>query len=281
MLVVAGLGGEPAYAEAFASNARAAANHAEQSGATVTLLHGDDARGEAIQDALRDIAGKADAEDLAIVQLIGHGSWDEEHYRFNIPGPDSTADDLAAWLATVPARKVLILATSASGAAIDALQTANATVLAATRDGRERNAVLFGHYWTQALASASADVDKDQRISAEEAFDFAAQAVAGRYQSEGRIATEHARREGPKANATLALLSGGDARRALDPALAALVERSDALSDEVERLKSQKTTLDEDDYFARLQELLLELAQVERQLQGRHEANERSSEDDE
>ena len=53
------------------------------------------------------------------------------------------------------------------------------------------------------------------------------------------------------------------------------------MSDEVERLKSQKTTLDEDDYFARLQELLLELAQVERQLQGRHEANERSSEDDE
>ena len=42
MLVVAGLGGEPAYAEAFASNARAAADHAEQSGATVTLLHGDD-----------------------------------------------------------------------------------------------------------------------------------------------------------------------------------------------------------------------------------------------
>lgn len=267
MLVVAGLGGEPVYAEAFASHAGAAATHAEQTGAAVTVLLGDGASRAAIQEALADMAASVAANDVAVVQLIGHGSWDEEHYRFNVPGPDPTGADLAAWVAALPAQRVLILATSSSGAAIDALPTANTTLLAATRDGRERNAVLFADYWTQALASASADSDKDRRISADEAYDFAAQAVANHYQQEGRIATEHPRREGAPASVALALLPGPRGRAEITPALAALVQRSDALSVEVERLKSRKETLDEDDYFARLQELLLELARVERELQ--------------
>ena len=267
MLVVAGLGGEPAYAEAFASHAQAAADHAEQTGAVVTLLSGGDASRAAIEEALAKMAASAEANDVAVVQLIGHGSWDEENYRFNVPGPDLSGADLAAGLAALPVRRVLILATSASGAAIDALATASTTMLTATRDGRERNAVVFGDYWTQALASDAADVDKDRRISADEAYDFAAQAVANHYRQEGRIATEHSRREGAKADVTLALLHSPQELPEITPARASLVQRSDELSAQVERLKSQKETFDEDDYFARLQELLLELAQVERQLQ--------------
>ena len=274
MLVVAGLGGEPAYAEAFASQAEAVADHARQAGAAVTLLAGTAARREAIRDALADVARAAGAGDVAIVQLIGHGSWDDETYRFNVPGPDPSAADLAAWLAAVGARQVLILATSASGAAVDTLQKDGATVLAATRDGRERNAVLFGDYWTKALASAAADADKDRRISADEAFDHTARAVADHYQRDGRIATEHPKRAGPPATATLALLDGRERQRESDPALASLTQRSDTLRQAVERLRGRKATLDEDDYFARLQELLLELARVERQLQGQPEHDE-------
>ena len=274
VVVVAGLGGEPAYAEAFAAQAEAAADHARRTGAAVTLLVGDAARREAIRDALADIARLADAEDLAIIQLIGHGSWDDENYRFNVPGPDPSAADLAAWLAALASQQVLILATSASGAAVDALLKDDATVLAATRDGRERNAVLFGDYWTKALADAAADVDKDRRISADEAFDYTAAAVAEHYRRNGRIATEHPKRTGPPANATVALLDSGEDRRPRDPALASLAERSDALRQAVERLRGQKATLHEDDYFARLQELLLELARVERQLQGERETEE-------
>ena len=271
MLVVAGLGGEPAYASAFAHQARAAVEHAKQTGATVRLLVEDAAAGDAIRDALADIAAQADADDLAIVQLIGHGSWDEEHYRFNVPGPDPTAADLGAWLGEVSARQLLILATSASGAAIDTLRADGRTVMAATRDGRQRNAVVFGDYWTQSLASAAADVNKDRRISAEEAFDFTAQAVANHYEQEGRIATEHARQEGPGASAALAFLGDTAPVREIDPALASLAERSDALSQAVESLRSEKAALDEEGYFARLQELLLELAQVERRLQAHRE----------
>ena len=275
MLVVAGLGGEPTYADAFSNQARAAAEHAEQTGATVRLLQGDAAGRDAIRDALADIAAHVDADDVVVLQLIGHGSWDEEHYRFNVPGPDPTADDLGVWLGDLSARQLLILATSASGAALDKLSdklSANRrTVMAATRDGRQRNAVVFGDYWTKSLASPAADVDKDRRISADEAFDFTVQEVANHYQQDGRIATEHARREGAAANATLAFLGDTAPERELDPALASLVERSDALSQEVERLKSEKATLEEEDYFARLQELLLELAQVERSLEAHRE----------
>ena len=278
MLVVAGLGGEPAYASAFENQARVAAEHAEQTGATVRLLLEDAAGRDAIRDALADIGAQADADDLAIVQLIGHGSWDEEHYRFNVPGPDPTAADLGAWLGDVSARQLLILATSASGAAIDTLSADRRTVMAATRDGQQRNAVVFGDYWTQSLASAAADVNKDRRISADEAFDFTAQAVANHYQQEGRIATEHARQDGPGASTALAFLGDAAPARAIDPALASLVERSDALGQEVERLKDEKAGLDEADYFARLQELLLELAQVERRLQAHRQGG--SAEDE-
>ena len=52
MLIVAGLGGEPEYAAAFAAQADAAAAQADAAGADVVLLTGKDARREAIGAAI-------------------------------------------------------------------------------------------------------------------------------------------------------------------------------------------------------------------------------------
>ncbi len=276
MLIVAGLGGEPDYAEAFIAQADAAATEAKAVGAAVSLLVGDGARREDIRAAIAEIAAAAGVDDAVIVQLIGHGSWDDEHYRFNVPGPDPTADDLAAWLAALTAkRQLVVIATSASGAAIEPLQRDARAIITATRDGRERNAVAFGGFWADALVDPSADADKDQRVSAEEAFRFAERAVADHYRSHQRIATEHPRREGSATSFLLAVVaeeSIGDQWRQFDPALDPLAKRQGELLREIEQLKVRKSGMAEDDYFARLQSLLLELAPIERQLRDSRES---------
>ena len=264
VLVVAGLGGEPAYEEAFQTYAAAAADSATATGATVTLLTGEAATGAAIQQALADIGAAANG-DAVVAHFIGHGSYDGEHYRFNVPGPDPTGKDLAAWLAPLPQRRLVILATSASGGALP-LFADSVAVISATRDGREVNAVAFPRFWSAALTDTAADTDKDGRLSAAEAFRYAESAVAAHYEGEGRIATEHPLLTGAAAQFVLANVARVEEKQAVDEATAHLLERSETLTRRVNDLKTKRSDYEPHEYFAELQELLLELALVERQL---------------
>lgn len=260
MVVVAGLGGEPVYASAFVEQAQATANAVEHLAAGVTLLVGEDAGRAAIRDALA-AHRESPPEDPVVVVLIGHGSYDGEHYRFNVPGPDPTADDLADWLAPLPSqRQLVVLATSASGAAVDVLKDEGRAVIAATKDGHEANAVVFGRFWAAALNEPRADIDKDGRIDADEAFRFVEQAVARHYEDAQRIATEHPRREGDIVRFELATIGG---EGALDASAAA---RREQLLAEIEALRNAKGRHAEEEYFATLQELLLALSAVESEL---------------
>ena len=272
-LIVAGLGGEADYETAFTTQAEAAADHARAAGSAVALLTGQAATRAGIAAAIADIAATANAEDVVIVHLIGHGSWDEEHYRFNVPGPDPTAGDMARWLDSVAAeRQLAIVATSAGGAALAPLRRDGRALVAATRDGREKNAVVFGGIWTEALADPRADADKNGRISAAEAFRFAEEGVAEYYASRQRIATEHPLLDGDGTGFAVALaVAAGEAPAVTevadaDPEVAYLVRRVDELTGAIDALKARKRGLAEDDYFTRLQVLLMELAGVERQL---------------
>lgn len=269
MLVVTGLGGEPEYAQAFAEQGDASARHAEAAGAAVSLLTGNAAEREAIRDAIEAIAKESDETDVFVVQLIGHGTFDGEHYRFNVPGPDPTAEDLAAWLEPVTAKRQLaVIATSASGAAQEVLAHEGRAVITATRHGRERNASLFGGFWTDALNAHGADVDKDERISADEAFQFAERAVADYYEDQQRIATEHPRLEGDAAGFIVARTAPEEP---IEPELAHLVGRVDELTAAIDALKADRRVLTDDDYFAKLQELLLDLAVVDRELKAKRQ----------
>ena len=264
ILIVTGLAGEPDYAQAFAQQGDASARHAEAAGATVTLLTEENARREGIRDAIESIARESKESDRIVVQLIGHGTFDGEHYRFNVPGPDPTAEELAAWLKPVTAKRQLaVIATSASGAAQEVLALEGRAVITATRHGRERNASLFGGFWAQALDSPGADVDKDDRISADEAFRFAERALAAYYEDHQRIATEHPRLEGDAGSFIVARTRPGEP---VEPELLHLVGRVDELTAAIDKLKTDRRVLTDDDYFAKLQDLLLELAQVDQEL---------------
>src|SRR5580693_10455868 len=159
-VTVAGLGGEPDYEQRFTALAKdldklfkAAANDAH-----VYTFTGSDATKARLTDTLGQIAREAKPEDEFTLILIGHGSYDGEVYKFNLPGPDISGEDLALLCDRIPAKRQLIVnTTSASGGSIGALQKAGRIVITATKTGTEKNATVFARYWVEALGDASTD----------------------------------------------------------------------------------------------------------------------------
>jgi hypothetical protein len=281
---VAGLGGEPDYEQRFAALAVDLDRITRAAGATshVVTLSGPPATREHLQQALMDIAGTAQADDVLVITLIGHGSFDGTQYKFNLPGPDVSAEQLAAWCDKIAATRQLIVNTSsASGGSVKALQRHDRVVIAATKTGTEKNATVFARYWVEALQDPGADTDKNQIITALEAFQYAIHKTAAFYETEKRLATEHAVfEEGGKSApvrdasadsggmlASFALVRlGGDAKVATDPAKLALLKQKEQLEQKIDLLKYQRAAMSADDYRAQLSQTLVALAKVQQEL---------------
>ena len=214
-VTVAGLGGEPDYEQRFTALAKDLDKlfKAAASDAHVYTFTGSDATKAHLTDTLAQIAREAKPDDEITLILIGHGSYDGEQYKFNLPGPDISGEDLAILCDRIPAKRQLIVnTTSASGGSIGALQRAGRVVIAATKTGTEKNATVFARYWVDALGDTSADTDKNESITALEAFVYADRKTAAFYESQKRLATEHAvfedtgKKEGVRAPSTEWLL---------------------------------------------------------------------------
>ena len=77
------------------------------------------------------------------------------------------------------------------------------------------------------------------------------------------MATEHARMEGPESGI---LVSRLEPERLPDAASRRLAARRAEVEEAIDGLRDEKDAMEIDAYFARLQELLLELAVIEREL---------------
>lgn len=267
-LIVQGLGGEEGYTEQFNATAEAL-RRASQSlgGAQVTTLAGETATREKILAQFRMLAKTLKADDRVAVYFIGHGSYDGYEFKFNIPGPDLTGAELAKSLDALPAKNQLVVLTgSASGAVADALKKASRVVITATRSGNERNVTYFVTALAQAIDNAASDVDKNGRITVQEAFDAANRAVKDHYEREKRLASEHPRLEGElAARFTLAQLGAAGAAGA--GAVSAAQPERERLNSQIEELRLRKDGMSEAQYAAELERLLLELAQLEERLE--------------
>ena len=89
-------------------------------------------------------------------------------------------------------RQLIVNATSASGGSVAALEKPGRGVIAATKNGTEKNATVFARYWVEALQTPPPTCDKSDSISAMEAFTYAQRKTAAFYESQKRLATEHA-----------------------------------------------------------------------------------------
>lgn len=262
-LFVAGLGGEPDYEQRFQSLAREGARLAGGE-----ALLGPQANKQALRDSIARAASELGEDGAFTLVLIGHGTYDGLSYKFNLPGPDVTAEELRAWLDPVKARQIVVLATSASGAALKELAHPRRAVFAATRSGMEKNAVTFPRYFVEALRDPAADSDKNEAVSALEAFRYAAQKTAAFFETQKRIATEHAAMEDPAAIGRAALVRFGAAQQALqNPARRALLAHREKIEIEIEKLKREKAAMPPDDYKKRLQALLVALANIQEEIE--------------
>jgi len=267
VLIVGGLGGEERYETRFAEEierlGRSARESAGETG-SVTVVPGSEAKQAKLAESLAALKDRLSEDDELAVYLIGHGTSTGRAYKFNIPGPDITADWLAERLDAMSAkRQVVVIATSSSGAAMEALEAPGRIVVTATKNGRERNAAWFSKYWTDAFEDPEADTNKDERITVQEAFAFADAKVQGFFESASNLATEHARLSGDAAETfTLARL-GKAAELRGNPALRPFITQRDAVEQRIEQLKLRKEAMDENAYFDELETLLLELATLD------------------
>lgn len=284
-VTIAGMGGEPDYETRFTS--LAAEVHKLMSAAPDTQSHlftGSLSLKAKVRETLQQIAQAAKPEDSVIVTLIGHGTFDGADYKINLPGPDLSGTELAGLLGRIPAQRQLVVnTTSASGGSIASLQKANRVVVSATKSGTEKNATVFARYWVEALRNPAADTDKNEAVSALEAFRFADQKTVQYYETQKRLATEHAVLEdtgkgdgvrAPSAEngqglaaARLTLLQMGAAQiAAKDPAKQKLLARREEIEKRIDQLKYNKASLPTEDYRKQLSALLLELSKVQAEI---------------
>jgi len=226
-----------------------------------------------IQKAFATLKQQLKPGDTFFLFFIGHGSGDDGIYKFNISGPDYTADDYNKLLSTLPAgRTVIVLGTPASGAAIEKFAGKNRVVITATRSGQEGNDTVFYDYFLEALQSPAADEDKDQKISVWEAFKYAVAGTERFYKEEGRLATEHPQISDNGTEKTgvttkeiplVARATSFQVDRPIvssDPKLQALLNQKRELEQKIEDLRINKSAIPEAEYDKQMESLLVELA---------------------
>lgn len=280
VILVVGAAGTAEYGELFRAWADRWRSAAEAGGAHVTVIGGaetPDAEDDlgAVFHALANAS--AQSERPLWLVCIGHGTFDGRSAKFNLRGPDLSATDLAASLNSLQRPTAIVLCASGSGPFLKPLSAEGRVVVTATDGGGEINFSRFGDYLSRAIADASADLDKDEQVSLLEAFRVATTRTDEFYKAEGRIVTEHAllddNGDGGGARAgELEQPGASDGRRAgqwrlvLSETELRLTPDARAERDRLElalfELRDRKSQLDEDRYFAQLEALLIQIAEI-------------------
>ena len=273
-VTVTGLGGEPDYEQRFAGWGREIDKTLRDAGGDARVVTLTAPTREKVRAAMAAVAREAKPEDALVLMLIGHGTWDGTEYKFNLPGPDLSSAELAGLLDRVKAaRQLVVNMTSASGGSMEGLRKPNRIVVCATRSGTEKNATVFARYWVEALRDPAVDTDKNETVSALEAFRYAQRKTAAFYETEKRLATEHAvledggKGDGPLASVFPVLRLGRTAAAARDPAKLKLLAAKEDLEQRIDRLKYQKAAIPPDEYKKQLAALLIELARTQEALE--------------
>jgi hypothetical protein len=286
LLLVLGAPGEAQYGELFQTWAERWKSAAQRGGLKVSVIGKDQSETgthrEQVQHVLKD--SQTDSERPLWLVLIGHGTYDGKSARFNLAGPDVSADELATWLTSLK-RPVAVIDCSASSAPfLLSLSAPARIVITATKSGGEENFARFGEFLAQSIDDPTADLDKDDQTSLWEAYLSASRKTQEFYESDGRLMTEHALLDdnGDQQGTRADLFRGLQVRDGLSighPVDGAIAHRwhlvpspqdaelspeirhqRDQLELEVLELRKRKSTLNTDEYYQQLEKLLVELA---------------------
>jgi hypothetical protein len=239
---------------------------------------------EGVRGACADLAKRLTADDQLLVVLIGHGTAaDADQAKFNLVGPDLSAEEWAALVAPIKARIVFVDTTAGSAPFLHRLAGRGRVVITADDSAAQRFETVFPEYFVQALQDASADTDKDGRLSIWEAFAFASDGVRMHYEGAAKLPTERAvlddngdglgrdaesdGRDGELARAVYLAPQAQPASS--DPELASLIAERAARQAELDKLRASKDDLAPDRYDEELEKLLVEIARLSQQIRER------------
>ncbi len=233
-----------------------------------------------VKTALSEIRKAAGKDDLVLVVLLGHGTFDGDAAKFNLVGPDLTAREWNQMLSGVPGRLVVVNTTSSSYPFLEALKAKGRVVITATNSAAQKYATVFPEYFVKAIGEASTDLDKNGRTSIFEVFEATSLAVKQHFDQRGQLTTERAllddtgsgtgREQGGEGpDGGLARLWHLDAELAAatsDPELAALLRQQRALETEAEGLKQRRDEMPAEEWQAAYEKLMIELARVSQEI---------------
>ncbi len=288
LVVVIGAAGEPQYGKQFQDSAGRWSELAVRADAEITTIGlaapATSSDREQLRQRLTEIAA-SEASSLWLV-MIGHGTFLKGDAKFNLRGPDVSANDLNQWLDAISIPTVIINGTSASGPFVNALAKQNRIVLTATKSGTEDNYARFSEYFAHAIDNPAADLDHDDEVSLLEAFLLASNQTQSFYANEGRISTEHALLDdnGDGLGTPSTMFDGvyakspKDSTKQADGAIAAgtilipseepleltpeeLAQRS-KIEAQLNQLRSERESLSDDEFDKRLESLLRPLSKI-------------------
>ena len=288
VLIVVGAPGEATFGDQFAAWAKHWQQAAQKAGAQSSILGLETNSPVADREAFEKILAeepKESPEEWWLV-LIGHGTFDGREAKFNLRGPDLTSSNLSAWLKPFKRPLAIVDASSSSAPFLKDLSAPDRVLITATRSGNEQNFARLGQYLAEAIADPAADLDKDGQTSLLEAWLMAARRTADFYQTEARLATEHSLLDdngdglGTPADWFRGVRAVKKAKEgaALDGLRAHQLHlvrsaseeqmpaerraRRDALELQVAALRDRKGQMAEDEYYLKLETLLVEMAEL-------------------
>jgi hypothetical protein len=288
VIVVVGAPGAPEYGAQFNEWADRWHDAAKKATADFQRVGSGDAATPNDRERLQKLLADSAAETAAPVWLIfiGHGTFDGRVAKFNLRGPDLSAEELAAWLGPLKRPVAVIQCASASSPFINRLAGKDRVIITATKSGDEQNFARFGQYMASTIADLRADLDKDAQVSLLEAYLTACRQLEEFYSQEARLATEHPllddngdglgtpaawfrglratqrAKDGATLDGTRSHqfhLIASDRERQLPPDV---LHRRDELELKIAALRDEKGELKEDVYYERLEKLMLELAKL-------------------
>jgi hypothetical protein len=230
-----------------------------------------------------DLRRRLTRDDTLLVVLVGHGTIDGTDAKFNLVGPDLTAQEWKGLVEGLTGRLIFVDTTSSSFPFLEELSQRGRVVITATDSAQQRFATVFPEYFVKALSDLSSDYDKNRRLSMWEVFTAASAGVKQYYEQRGQLSTERPLidddgdrvgrdAEAPGMDGTLSRSINLDAEpgsASADVAIAALERQRAALEAQLEDLKARRGSMSEEAYQAELERIVVQIARIARQIRQR------------
>lgn len=230
-----------------------------------------------VRALLTKLAQDMKREDVLLLVLFGHSTFDGVDAKFNLVGPDLEAAEWERLVGAIAGRVVFVNTTAASAPFMKRLAGQGRVVITATDNPAQRYQTVFPEYFAQAFDAPDVDLDKDERVSIWEAFAYASTQVKQYYRQRGQLSVERpvlddtgdgvgkeAGETGPDgAIASRTFLDASDdPGSGSGPALSELINRRNVLEGEFEELKRRRGFMPSGDYERERERLLVDISRI-------------------